>query len=72
MFPQNMIMTMRDKMVYDNSTLRQICDEDVGEDILRDHCHLSGKFTGAANEVCKLKLQGSKVFPSCISQFVRL
>ena len=42
-----MIITMHDKLVYDNSTLCHICNEELGE----DHCHLSGKFTGAANEV---------------------
>ena len=67
-FPINMIMTMRDKFVYDNSTLCHICNEELGEDRERDHGHLYGKFRGAAHEVCKI--QGFKVFPSCISQFV--
>ena len=67
-----MIMTIHDKMAYVNSTLCQICNEQLGEDRLRDHCHLSGKFRDAAHEICNLKIQGSKVFPSCISQLVRL
>ena len=46
---------MHDKLVYDNSTLCHICDEELGEDRVRDHCHLSGKFRGAAHEVCNLK-----------------
>ena len=41
-FPKKMIMTMNNKMVYDNSTLCHICNEELGEDRLRDHCHLSG------------------------------
>ena len=64
-------MIMYDKLVYDNSTLFHICNEELGKDRVRDHCHLSGKFRGAAHEVCNL-IQGSKVFPSCISQFVWL
>ena len=28
-----------------------------------DHCHLSGKFRGAAHEVCNLKYKVSKFFP---------
>ena len=45
-------MTMNDKLVCDNSTLCHICNEELGNDKVRDHCHLSGKFRGAAHEVC--------------------
>ena len=44
-----MIMTMHDKFVYDNSTRYHICNEELGEDRVRDHCHLSGKFRSAAH-----------------------
>ena len=47
-----MIMTMQ---VYDNSTLCHICNEELGEDRVRDYYHLSGKFRGAAQEVSNLK-----------------
>ena len=30
---------------------------------MRDHCYLSGKFRGAAHEVCKLKYKVPKFFP---------
>ena len=63
---------MHDKLVYDNSTLCHICNEELGEDRVRDHCHLSGKFRGAAHEFCNLKYKVPKFFPSCISQFVWL
>ena len=54
---------MHDKMAYDNSTLCHICHEELGEDRVRDHCHLSGKFRGAAYEVCNLKYKVPKFFP---------
>ena len=60
-FPKS--MTMRDKLVYDNSTLCHICNEELGEDRVRDHCHLSGKFRGAAHEVCNLKYKVPKFIP---------
>ena len=65
-------MLMHDKIVYDNSTLCHICNEELGEDRVRDHCHLSGKCRGAAYEVCNLKYKVRTFFPSCISQFVWL
>ena len=58
-----MIMTMHDKLVYDNSTLCHICNEELGEDRVRDHCHLSGKFWAAAHEICNLKYTVPKFFP---------
>ena len=30
---------------------------------VRDHCHLSGKFRGAAHEICNLKYKVPKFFP---------
>ena len=53
--PKDMIMTRHDELVCDNSTNCHICNEELGEDRWRDHCHLSGKFRGAAHEVSNLK-----------------
>ena len=53
MFSKNMIITMHDKVIYDNSTLCLVCNEELDE--VRDHCHLSGKFRGASHEVWNLK-----------------
>ena len=59
-FSKSMIMALHDKMVYDNSTLCHICNEELGKDRVRDHFHLSGKFRGAAHEVCNLKCKVRK------------
>ena len=53
--PKDMIITRHDELVYDNSTNCHICNEELGDDRVRDHCHLSGKFRGAAHEVCNLE-----------------
>ena len=55
---------MPDKLVYDNSTVCHICNEESDKDRVRDHCHLSGKFLGAAHEICNLKYKVPKFFPS--------
>ena len=62
-------MTMQDKLIYNNSTLCHICNEDLGENSVRDHCHASGKFSGAVRDVCNLKYKFQS-FSRCISQFV--
>ena len=62
-FPKKMIMTKHDQMVYDNSTLCHICKEELGEERVRDHCQVSGKFRGAAHEVSNLKYKVPTFFP---------
>ena len=64
-------MTMQDKLIYNNSTLFHICNEELVEDRVRDHCHLSGKFRGDAHEVCNLKYKVPTFFLR-ISHFVWL
>ena len=54
---------MHDKLGYDNSTLCHICNEELGKGRVRDHCYLTGKFRGAAHEVCNLKYRVPKFFP---------
>ena len=62
-FPKGMIMTMHEKLVYDNCTHYHVCNEELGNDRVHDHCHLSGKFRGAANEVCNFKYNFPKFVP---------
>ena len=54
---------MHDKTAYDNFTLCYICDEELGKDRVRDHCHMSGKFWGPAHEIWNLKYKVPKFFP---------
>ena len=58
-----MKMTKHDELAYHNSTLCHICNEEHGKDRVRDHCHLYGKFRGAAHEVCNIKYKVPKFFP---------
>ena len=62
-------MTIHDKLVYDNSTLSHICNEELCEDRVYDHCHLSGTFRGAAREVCDLKYKVPAFFPVIFHNF---
>ena len=58
-----MIMTMHDKLVYDNCTFCHICNEQLCKDRVRDHCHLTHKIRGATHEACDLKYKIPKSFP---------
>ena len=62
-FPKSLIITMLDKLVYDNSTLCHICNEILGRDKVPDHCHLSGKFRGAAGNIPNTVMTDHTLFP---------
>ena len=66
-FPKSVIMTIHDKLVNDNSTLCHICNEELGEDRLRDRCNLSGQSRGSAQEVCNLKYKFQSFFQLCLT-----
>ena len=67
--PKKIVMTWDDKIDYHNATHCHICEEEL-EDTddenyrrVRDHCHLTGKFRGAAHSICNLKYRLPKFFP---------
>ena len=50
-------MTTQDEEIYNNSQISWICNEELNTDKVRDHCHITGKFSGAAHNQCNLKLK---------------
>ena len=68
--PKKMVMTAKDKINYKKATICHICERGIpkeGDDPrfkkVRDHCHLTGKFRGAAHSMCNLKYRLPKFFP---------
>lgn len=63
---------LEDRIKFQNATICHICkepfigmliDEHDPKRKVRDHCHLTGKFRGAAHSDCNLKYQVTKVLP---------
>ena len=50
-------MTNEDEEIYNNSQMCWIRKEELNTDKVRDHCHVTGKFRGAAHNKCNLKLR---------------
>ena len=50
-------MTNEDEEVYNNSHICWICKQELNTDKVKDHCHVTGKFRGAAHNKCNLKLR---------------
>ena len=69
-FSKKMIFTKADAKVYTDATTCHICGGEFSEGNVkddnakvRDHCHLSGKFRGAAHNKCNRKYKRPKFFP---------
>ena len=56
-------MTNEDEEIYNNSHICWICKEELNTDKEKDHCHVTGKFRGAAHKKCNLKLRIPRKLP---------
>ena len=62
-FPKKMFLTEEDVDKLEKATKCHICDKPLGKDRVRDHCHLTGKFRGAAHNGCNINYKIPKFFP---------
>ena len=62
-YKKNIKWTKKDKRAYKASTYCHICEGELLNDKVADHCHLTGKFRGAAHNKCNLEYQIPKFFP---------
>ena len=63
-FSKNLIMTEEEDL-FQKSNNCWICKKliDNNEDKVRDHCHITGKFSGAAHRSCNVNFQLTKNVP---------
>lgn len=47
-----MQLSVLDEQCFQTATPCHICEEELGTDCVRDHCHLTGKYRGAAHDDC--------------------
>ena len=60
---KDLIMTNEDEKIYNNSHICWICKEELNTDKEKDHCHVTGKFRGAAHKKCNIKLRIPRNLP---------
>ena len=53
----SIVMTPDDVHAFRMANDCHICGEELGVDKVRDHCHITGKYHGAAHNACNLKLR---------------
>ena len=52
-----MEMTQEDRRAHKNATTCHVYKNSLKGNSVRDHCHISGKYRGAAHKTCNLKLR---------------
>ena len=62
-FPKKMIYTEEEAEQFESSTNCHICGKELGNDRVRDHCHITGKFRGAAHNGCNINYKLPKFIP---------
>ena len=61
-FNKNLIMTEEEEQ-FQSSNICWICEKLIEDEKVRDHCHITGKFRGAAHWSCNINLQLTKKVP---------
>ena len=62
---KNLIMSEKEEEQFQSSNSCWICEKLIDDDDekVRDHCHITGKFRGAAHWSCNINLQLTKKVP---------
>ena len=61
--PKEMIFGTKEREEFDEATECWICHGELGLDRVRDHCHLTGIYRGAARNKCNLQYRRPKFIP---------
>ena len=61
--PKKMVFTEKDKKQFNKASYCWICGEELGNDRVRDHCHYTGRYRGAAHNKCNLNYSKPKGVP---------
>ena len=60
---KKMVFTREDEKQFNTASDCWICGEELGNDRVRDHCHYTGRYRGAAHNNCNLKYSKPKGVP---------
>ena len=56
-------MTEQEEENFKNATVCYTCGSELNNDRVRDHCHLTGKYRGAAHKECNLRMRTPEFVP---------
>ncbi|XP_058980338.1 uncharacterized protein LOC131803264 [Musca domestica] len=58
-----------EQSIFDSALNCHICDKNLYDDKVRDHCHVTGKFRGAAHNVCNINYTVAQFIPIFFHNF---
>ena len=61
--PKRMILSSEEEKSFSAAEYCSICEKKLEEDRVRDHCHMTGQYRGAAHKSCNLKCSVPKIIP---------
>ena len=61
--PKPLRLTNAEQKSFEEANTCHICNCDLGGDKVRDHCHFTGQYRGAAHNKCNLMCKKPKVLP---------
>ena len=61
--PKKMVMTTETQKEFNNAVNCHICGYTLGKDRVRDHCHFTGQYRGAAHNKCNLMCKKPRILP---------
>ena len=61
--PKKMVFMEEDEKQFNKASDCWICGEELGNDRIRDHCHYTGRYRGAAHNKCNLNYSKPKGVP---------
>ena len=64
-FNKNLIMSAEENELFGRINICWICSKliDISDEKVRDHCHITGKYRGAAHYSCNINLKITKNVP---------
>ena len=61
--PKPLRLTRAEQKLFDADQICHICNHELKNDKVRDHCHFTGQYRGAAHNKCNLMCKKPKILP---------
>ena len=61
--PKLLRLTKKEQLSFDKAETCHICNKELKDDRVRDHCHFTGQYRGAAHNSCNLQCRKPLILP---------
>ena len=61
--PKPLKLTKKEQLSFDKAETCHICSKELKDDKVRDHCHFTGQYRGAAHNSCNLQCRKPLILP---------